>query len=111
MAANRPNLAGQVKHVSKDEGDGAGYDIYSFTESGIPKFIEVKTTRGAADTPFYMTSNEVNFSREHRGHYHLYRVFNYRRDSNGNASGQVYIETGCVEDSFNLEASEYRVTR
>lgn len=111
IAANRPDLAAQVKHVSKDEGDGTGYDIQSFTESGIPKYIEVKTTCSAASTPFFITSNEVSFSKEHRDHYHLYRVFNYRRDSSGNVSGQVYITIGCVEDGFNLEPLQYRVTR
>ena len=37
-----------VVHVAKVEGDGAGYDIKSYTSDGEQKFIEVKTTRGAS---------------------------------------------------------------
>jgi hypothetical protein len=31
----------------------------------VSKYIEVKTTRGPAETPFYMSANEVEFSRTH----------------------------------------------
>ena len=33
-AAGRPDLAGRVKWVSEEEGDGAGYDIASFSPEG-----------------------------------------------------------------------------
>ncbi len=45
-AAGRSDLAEMVVHVAKVEGDGAGYDIKSYTSDGEQKFIEVKTTRG-----------------------------------------------------------------
>ncbi|SEJ33310.1 protein of unknown function [Pseudomonas linyingensis] len=51
-----------VPHV---EGDGAGYDIRSvrLTQDGISiYFIEVKTTTGDANTPFFLTENERNFA-------------------------------------------------
>ena len=35
-----------------------GYDIDSFTEAGDKIYIEVKSTAGSADEPFYMTANE-----------------------------------------------------
>jgi hypothetical protein len=47
-AAGRSDLAEMVVHVAKVEGDGAGYDIKSYTSDGEQKFIEVKTTRGAS---------------------------------------------------------------
>jgi hypothetical protein len=55
----------QVIDVPRVEGDGAGYDIRSVrrTQEGISTyFIEVKTTTGDANTPFFLTENERNFA-------------------------------------------------
>ncbi len=57
-AAGQPELAEKVAWVSKEVGDGLGYDIESFEEDGHQIFIEVKTTKGPIDTPFYLTENE-----------------------------------------------------
>jgi hypothetical protein len=57
------DLAEKIRHTSEIEGDGAGYDIQSFSNDGSIKFIEVKTTKGNAETAFYMSSNEVEFAR------------------------------------------------
>ena len=40
--AGYPSLAKEVKWISKDEGDGAGYDILSKNTYGADIFIEVK---------------------------------------------------------------------
>ena len=55
---NRPDLLKKVRWVSEDEGDGAGYDILSFEPDGRERLIEVKTTNGAARTPFFLSENE-----------------------------------------------------
>ena len=39
-AAGRNDLAEMVTHVAKVEGDGAGYDIKSYTLNGKQTFIE-----------------------------------------------------------------------
>jgi hypothetical protein len=55
----------QVIDVPHAEGDGAGYDIRSvrLTQDGIsPYFMEVKTTSGDANTPFFLTENERKFA-------------------------------------------------
>jgi hypothetical protein len=44
--------------MAAEDGDGAGYDILSFDPSGKERLIEVKTTNGAAKTPFFLTRNE-----------------------------------------------------
>jgi len=72
------HLADRVEHVSKDQGDGAGFDILSFDENGDDRFIEVKTTRFSKHTPFFITENEVGFSKQRSDNYHLYRIFNFR---------------------------------
>ncbi|WP_422175226.1 DUF3883 domain-containing protein [Methanoregula sp.] len=70
------NLLKMVKHVSIDD-DTLGYDILSVTKDGMEKYIEVKTTSGK-DDPFFISDNEVVFSKEHAAQYSLYRVYGYR---------------------------------
>ncbi|MFN7265007.1 MAG: DUF3883 domain-containing protein, partial [Phenylobacterium sp.] len=44
--SGRRDLADQVRWTSEEDGDGAGYDISSFTPEGRPRLVEVKTTNG-----------------------------------------------------------------
>ena len=77
--AGQGKLAGQVEWSSKKKGDGLGYDIRSFDpKSGDELFIEVKTTNNGKYQSFFMTENEVQFSREEASRYQLYRVYNFR---------------------------------
>lgn len=76
QSIGKDNLADRVKWISKEEGDGAGFDILSYTPSGHDKYIEVKTTKLGKETPFYFSRNELHFSQSHRNDYHLYRLFN-----------------------------------
>ena len=73
--SQRHDLADKVRHIARVEGDGAGYDILSYTPDGAVKYIEVKTTTGSLDSAFYMTSHEVAFAEQHRSQYYLYRVY------------------------------------
>lgn len=73
-------FAAQVKHVALHN-VSAGYEIASFYPDGRAKFIKVKTTQGRADTPFYISPNEVNVSSEHPDAYVLYRVYGLSKDA------------------------------
>ena len=42
--AGKEGLAGKVERVSETRGDGLGFDVLSFDESGRERLIEVKTT-------------------------------------------------------------------
>lgn len=67
-----------IKHVSRELGDGLGYDILSFDilEDRIQEiYIEVKTTKGDITRPFFMTPNEIEFAREKQGQYRIYRLY------------------------------------
>ena len=79
-AERRPDLAEQVKWVSRDEGDGAGYDIASFRHDGRPRLIEVKTTNGWERTPFHITHNEFAVSEARAGEWCLFRLWNFARE-------------------------------
>lgn len=73
-AGDREDLARKVRWVAMEDGDGAGFDILSFDADGRERLIEVKTTNGAARTPFFMTRNEMAVAEERADHWHLYRV-------------------------------------
>ena len=78
--AGRDDLARKVLWVSQEEGDGAGYDIASFTPQGKPRLIEVKTTNGWDRTPFYISRNEVRVAEDNRDTWHLFRLYNFARE-------------------------------
>lgn len=73
----RGDLAERVRHSSVEIGDGLGYDVESFTPDGDSKLIEVKTTRGGACTPFFMSRNERERAEQLADNYHLYRVHQF----------------------------------
>jgi hypothetical protein len=50
--AGRNDLANQVQMVDPD----AGYDMRSFSLDGSPRYIEVKTTVGPAETSFFISA-------------------------------------------------------
>jgi len=72
----KENLADRVEWISKEIGDGTGFDILSRFPNGKDKYIEVKTTKLSKETPFYFTRKELVFSLDHANDFHLYRVFN-----------------------------------
>ena len=72
--ADRPDLAGKVRWTAAEDGDGAGYDVLSFTVEGEARLIEVKTTNGSARTPFFMTRNECCLATERPADWRIYRV-------------------------------------
>ena len=78
--AGRDDLAREVRWVSEEEGDGAGYDIASFAPDGRPRLLEVKTTRGWNRTPFYISRNELAVSEARREEWRLFRLWNFSRE-------------------------------
>jgi len=72
--AARPDLARKVRWVAAEDGDGAGYDVLSFNLAGRERLIEVKTTNGAARTPFFLSRNECALATERPADWQIYRV-------------------------------------
>ena len=77
--AGRADLAGKVRWVSQEDGDGAGYDISSFTPEGRVRWIEVKTTNGWERTPFHISRNELEVADANRSKWRLLRLWNFSR--------------------------------
>lgn len=107
--AHRPDLAARVEWVGK-KSDGYGYDIESFEidpATGKEKqiFIEVKTTSMlSANTPFYISENEKNVSKQKGDSYYIYRVFAMTRK---NPEVCFFRIKGAVDNNFLLSPASY----
>ncbi|MCO6492482.1 MAG: DUF3883 domain-containing protein [Phaeodactylibacter sp.] len=93
----KEHLSESVEWVSKEKGDGAGFDILSKNLNGTDRYIEVKSTKLGERVPIYFTRNELYFSREHASNYFLYRVFNLRKEP------RFFIKNGAIDSSWNIE--------
>lgn len=100
-SAGEITLANRIEHVSQSKGDGLGYDILSFETSGKERFIEVKTTAFAKETPFYASRNEVSFSSDFQSQFQLYRLFEFRR------SPKLFSLKGSISDHCHMDAANF----
>ncbi len=79
----RGDLSEQVRWVARDDGDGYGYDIRSFAGVGDEpereRLLEVKTTNGTRATPFFITRNELQVSRQCPDTFEIVRLYGFRR--------------------------------
>lgn len=104
--ANRPDLAAEVEWSSKEKGDGLGYDVRSFqwqNEQPIEEehFIEVKTTNSGKYQPFYISENELAYSKEYASRYSLYRVYDFSKKR------KIFKLDGGVDQYVYLQAKNY----
>ena len=99
--AGKESLADRIEQVSVTIGPSAGFDILSFEENGVDRLIEAKTTKYGKSTPFFVTSNELRFSRENSSRYFLYRLFKFREHP------RLFTLHGDLEERCILEASEF----
>ena len=79
----RKDLSEGVRWVARDDGDGYGFDILSFKGKGSEAeqelWLEVKTTNGSATTPFYITRNELQVSKERPDALRIFRLYDFRK--------------------------------
>lgn len=99
----REDLAGKIEHVA-DQDDSAGFDILSFESSGKERFIEVKTTRYGEYTPFFISTNEVQFCENHADGFHLYRVYKFERDT------KLFMLKGDIREHCDLQPTTFRAS-
>lgn len=99
----RSDLADRVEWSSEVRGDGLGYDIRSFDhETETELFIEVKTTNNAKYSDFFISENELAFSRERATQYALYRVYGFSK------APRLFSLEGSVEQHVNLQPTTFR---
>lgn len=110
LAAGITDIEDRLILASEDPQYGNAYpcDIISIDpESASVIYIEVKTTRYSAESPFYISEDERKFSEEHASQYRLYRVFDAIRTK----EPKFYETTGYVGDNFTLISDRYIATR
>lgn len=83
-------LADKVEWISKEQGDGAGFDILSRNLNGTDKYIEVKTTKLSKETPIFFSKNELDFSLDYQKDFHLYRLFDFEKNA------QMFMRNGAL---------------
>jgi hypothetical protein len=76
--------------------------VLSYDLAGHERYIEVKTTRLGAETPFYVTSAELDFAQLHPGRYALYRVYDVLRQP------RFFALEGELGNALELTAITYR---
>jgi len=103
-SAGRDDLARKVRWVSKEDGDGAGYDILSFDPTGSERWLEVKTTTGHERTPFYLSENERLVSEERPDAFRIVRLYDFARDP------RAFQITPPLESAVILNPQSYRAT-
>lgn len=102
-----PEIVKEIRHVSKLDGDGAGYDISSFDSNKRILYIEVKSTTKSKETPFYMSLSEYSFYELHKENYVIARVYDYNVESK---TGKIQYTLGNdFESMFEKEVSAYKI--
>src|ERR1035441_6154372 len=102
--SNRGDLAHKVRWVSEEDGDGAGYDVLSFNPFGQERLIEVKTTNGAARTPFFLSRNECEFAKERPTDWSIYRVHLFAKNP------RIFTISPPLEEAINLRPETWRAS-
>ncbi|EEP7635734.1 DUF3578 domain-containing protein, partial [Listeria monocytogenes] len=102
------SYADKITHVS-ESGDGHGYDIISYdinpdaSNEVIEIYIEVKTTTGNRDAPFYLSDNELNVARIKGELYKIYRVYDY------NTAPKLKIIDNLFDETLEIKPINYIV--
>jgi hypothetical protein len=102
--AGRLDLSSKIRWVSNEDGDGAGYDILSFHPTGSERLLEIKTTNGAAETPFYISRNELEVSQQRPEDWRIYRVHAFAQ------TPRIFTLSPPLEQVLNLRPDSYRAS-
>ena len=100
----KPELAEKIVWVSKELGDGYGYDILSFDDKGNRMYIEVKSTTKGKRSRFFLSANEFQVSQQKKSGYKIYRVFDLPNEP------KLFIISTPLRQFVSLDPTQYRVT-
>ena len=98
----KDNLVDKIEWISKEHGDGSGFDILSKNKNGTDRYIEVKTTKLSKETPIYLTANELSFAALKERSFFLYRVFNFK------LKPQFFLRNGNYESFSVIKPETYK---
>lgn len=100
--SDRKDLAGKVRWIAAEDGDGAGYDVLSYSLEGQERLIEVKTTNGSARTPFFLSRNECGAAFERPADWLIYRVHFFAKGP------RIFKITPPLENAVRLRPETWR---
>ena len=100
-----PGFKEKIERVSRTAGDGLGFDILSYDETGNEKYIEVKATTGSVSRPFYITGAELERSRAEGNKFYLYRLYHLNVEKR---TADCYIIQGDLSQ-YCINPTEYEV--
>ena len=102
----RDDLAKEVRWVARDEGDGHGFDIVSFSGHGEraeqERWLEVKTTTGPSGTPFFITKNELSVAKNNPEKFRIVRLYDF------NVARRAFELQPPLGDKVRLEPAVYQ---
>jgi hypothetical protein len=98
----KENLADKVEWVSKEKGDGAGFDILSKNINGTDRYIEVKSTKLSKESPFFLSANELMFASSKGKDFFLYRVYHLH------SNPKFFFKNGMYESFTVLKPETYK---
>lgn len=102
ISEGKASLADKIEWVSKDQGDGLGYDVLSKNVNGSDRYIEVKTTKLSKETPIFFSKNEFEFSKKNSNNYHLYRLYNFVEKP------QMFMKNGAFDEFCSVEPIQFK---
>lgn len=102
IKSGKDGLAEKVEWVSKEQGDGTGFDILSRNTNGTDRYIEVKTTKLSKETPIFLTRTELSFASAKEKDFYLYRVYNFEE------LPKFFIKQGMYESFCRLQPQNYK---
>lgn len=108
LSIERAKAMQNVQHLSRLQGDGLGYDISSINDDGSPRYIEVKTTSGDFNQPFFMSENERRFFEEYGDSAFIYRVYNFDKEAR-HGSVKIISSSELFSD-FTFDTTTWKVT-
>jgi len=107
LSIEKSKATQNVQHLSRLQGDGLGYDILSINDDGSPRYIEVKTTSGGENQPFYMSKNERHFFEVYEDKAFIYRVYNFNKNTR---NGEVkIISQSDLFSNYNFDTITWQV--
>lgn len=102
LEAGLPQLAEKVEWTADKRGDGVGYDIRSFDNSGAERLIEVKTTNGTRTTDFFLSRTEHEVSLERPDAWRLFRLHSFSKKPG------LFVLPPPLTDTVNLRIESWR---
>ena len=99
----------KLEWVSRTD-DSLGYDIRSYNvDEKREMYIEVKTTTGSSTSPFYISENEIDKSRELKDKYYIYRLYKMDRHNPENVDYFVLQGDVSTNQHVTIEKQNCRV--